>query len=75
MAAHNSCAAKIQQNKLRIDCATCSNFVNNGIDLSGQNVDVTIDACKNSDNPYKELFGTCEYCMSVVNNATGSTTK
>ena len=31
------------------------------IDLNGQNIDVTIDACKNSDNPYKELFGTCEY--------------
>ena len=61
MAAHNSNAAKIQQNKLRIDCATSSNFVNNLIDLKRQNINVTIDACKNSDNPYKELFGTCEY--------------
>ena len=58
MAAHNSSAAKIQQNKLRIDCATSSNFVNNLIELNGQNIDVTIAACKNSDNPYKELFGT-----------------
>ena len=30
-------------------------------DLNGQNIDVTIDERKNSDNPYKELFGTCEY--------------
>ena len=61
MAAHNSSAAKIQQNKLRIDCATSSNFVNNLVDLNGQNIDVTIDAWKNSDNPYKELFGTYRY--------------
>ena len=61
MAAHNSSAAKIQQNKLRIDCATSSNFVNNLIDSNGQNIDVTIDVCKNNDKPYKELFGTCEY--------------
>ena len=61
MAAHNSSAAKTQQNKLRIDCASSSNFVNNLIDLNGQNIDVTSDACKNSDKPYKELFGTCEY--------------
>ena len=61
MAVHNSNAAKIQQNKLCIDCATSSNFVNNLIDLKRQNINVTIDACKNSDNPYKELFGTCEY--------------
>ena len=61
MTAHNYSAAKIQQNKLRIDCATSSNFVNTLIDLNGQNIDVTIDDCKNSDNPYKKLFGTCEY--------------
>ena len=48
MAVHNSSATKIQHNKLRIDCATSSNFVNNLIDLHGQNIDVTIDACKNS---------------------------
>ena len=64
MAAHNSSAAKIQQNKLRIDCVTSSNFVNNLIDLNGQNIDVTIEACKNSDNPYKKLFGTYEYVSS-----------
>ena len=58
---HNFSAAKIQQNKLRIDCATSSNFVNNLIDLNGQNIDVAVEAFKNSDNPYKELFGTCEY--------------
>ena len=51
MAAHNFSAAKIRQNKLPIDCATSSNFVNNLIDLNGQNIDVTTDACKNSDNP------------------------
>ena len=51
MAAHNSSAAKTQQNKLRIDCASSSNFVNGLIDLNGENIDVTIDACKNSDKP------------------------
>ena len=61
MAAHNFNVVKIKQNKLRIICATSSNFVNNLIDLNGQNIDVTIDACKNSDIPYKELFGTYEY--------------
>ena len=61
MVAHNSSAAKIQQNKLHIDCATSINFVNNLFDLNGQNNDVTIDACKISNNPYKELFGTGEY--------------
>ena len=78
MAAHNSSAAKIQQNKLLIDCATSSNFLNNLTDLNGQNIDVTIDACKNSDNPYKELFGTCEYvsCQGGrVVNASGSETR
>ena len=73
MVAHNSSAAKIQQNKLHIDCTTSSNFVNNLIDLNSQNIDITTDASKNSDNPYKELFGTCD--MVVVNNTTGLTTK
>ena len=34
MAVHDASATKIQQNKLRIDCATSSNFVNNLIDLN-----------------------------------------
>ena len=46
MAAHNSSAAKIQQNKLRIDCATSSNFVNNLINLNGQNIDITLMRAK-----------------------------
>ena len=28
---------------------------------TGQNFDVTVDVCKNSENLCKALFGTCEY--------------
>ena len=61
MVAHISRAAKIQENKLRINCVTSCNFGNNLIDFNGQNFDVTVDACKNRDISYKELFRTYEY--------------
>ena len=68
MAAHISSAAKNQQNKLCIDYKISSNFANNLIDLNDQNFDITVDACKNSDNLYKELFGTCEYVSCQQHN-------
>ena len=71
MAVHNSSAAKIRQNKLRIDCATSSNFVNNLIDLNGQNVDVTIDRAKTVTTHAKSCSEHVN--MSVVNNTAGST--
>ena len=73
MAAHNSRAAKIQQNKLSIDCATSNNFVYNLIDLNVKTLTSQLMRAKTV-TTYKKSCLEHEN-ISVVNNTTGSTKK